>query len=93
MTPANAASPRRMALNHFIAFLVIGALAGWLAGVITKGRGFGAAGNVIVGIIGAFLGSFCFGLLGIVAIGFVGRLLFAVAGALLFTWLLGFIRK
>jgi uncharacterized membrane protein YeaQ/YmgE (transglycosylase-associated protein family) len=82
-----------MSLTHFIAFLLIGALAGWLAGIITKGSGFGAAGNVVVGIIGAFLGSFCFGLLGIVAIGFIGRLLFAVVGALLFTWLLGFIRR
>ena len=82
-----------MSLTHFIAFLLIGALAGWLAGILTKGSGFGAAGNIIVGIIGAFLGSFCFGLLGIVAIGLIGRLLFAVVGALLFTWLLGFIRR
>jgi uncharacterized membrane protein YeaQ/YmgE (transglycosylase-associated protein family) len=82
-----------MAQSHFIAFLLLGALAGWLAGLITKGSGFGAAGNIIVGIVGAFLGSFCFGLLGIVAVGFVGRLIFALVGALLFTWLLGFIRR
>ena len=82
-----------MSLTYIVAFLLIGALAGWLAGIIAKGSGFGAAGNVIVGIVGAFLGSFCFGLLGIVAVGFVGRLIFAVIGALLFTWLLGFIRK
>jgi uncharacterized membrane protein YeaQ/YmgE (transglycosylase-associated protein family) len=80
-------------LAHIIAFLLIGGLAGWLAGVITKGSGFGVAGNIIVGIIGAFLGNLCFGLLGIVAIGFVGRLIFAVVGAMLFTWLLGFIRR
>ena len=82
-----------MSLTYIVAFLLIGALAGWLAGIITKGSGFGAVGNVIVGIVGAFLGSFCFGLLGIVAVGFVGRLIFAVIGALFFTWLLGFIRK
>ncbi len=82
-----------MSLTYIVAFLLIGAFAGWLAGIITKGRGFGAVGNVIVGIVGAFLGSFCFGLLGIVAVGFVGRLIFAVIGAVLFTWLLGFIRK
>jgi uncharacterized membrane protein YeaQ/YmgE (transglycosylase-associated protein family) len=82
-----------MSLTYIVAFLLIGALAGWLAGIITKGSGFGAVGNIIVGIVGAFLGSFCFGLLGIVAVGFVGRLIFAVIGALFFTWLLGFIRK
>jgi uncharacterized membrane protein YeaQ/YmgE (transglycosylase-associated protein family) len=82
-----------MSLAHFIAFLLIGALAGWLAGLITKGSGFGVAGNIVVGIIGAFLGGFCFSLLGIFASGFIGRLIFAVLGALLFTWLLGFVRK
>jgi uncharacterized membrane protein YeaQ/YmgE (transglycosylase-associated protein family) len=82
-----------MSLGNLIVFIVIGGLAGWLAGVIAKGSGFGIAGNIIVGIIGAFLGNFCFGLLGIVAFGFLGRLVFAVVGALLFTWLLSFIRK
>jgi uncharacterized membrane protein YeaQ/YmgE (transglycosylase-associated protein family) len=78
---------------NFIVFLLIGALAGWLAGIISKGSGFGVAGNIIVGIVGAFLGGLCFGLLGIVAYGLLGRLIFAVLGALLFVWLLGFIRK
>jgi uncharacterized membrane protein YeaQ/YmgE (transglycosylase-associated protein family) len=78
---------------NFIVFLLIGALAGWLAGIISKGSGFGVAGNIIVGIVGAFLGGLCFGLLGIVAYGLIGRLIFAVLGALLFLWLLSFIRK
>jgi uncharacterized membrane protein YeaQ/YmgE (transglycosylase-associated protein family) len=82
-----------MSLVNFIIFLLIGALAGWLAGVISKGSGFGAFGNIIVGIVGAFLGSLCFGLLGIVAYGFLGRLIFAVLGALLFVWLLSFIKR
>jgi uncharacterized membrane protein YeaQ/YmgE (transglycosylase-associated protein family) len=82
-----------MPLVNFIVFLLVGALAGWLAGVISKGSGFGVAGNIIVGIIGAFLGGLCFNLLGIVAYGLLGRLIFAVVGALLFLWLLKFIRK
>jgi uncharacterized membrane protein YeaQ/YmgE (transglycosylase-associated protein family) len=82
-----------MPLVQFIVFLVIGGLAGWCAGVISKGSGYGLVGNVIVGIVGAFLGGLCFSLLGIVAYGFLGRLIFAVLGALLFSWLLGFIRK
>ena len=82
-----------MSLLNFIGFLLIGGIAGWIAGLITKGSGFGVAGNIVVGIIGAFLGGLCFGLLGIVAYGLVGRLIFAVLGALLFVWLLGFIKK
>jgi uncharacterized membrane protein YeaQ/YmgE (transglycosylase-associated protein family) len=82
-----------MSLANLIVFLVIGGLAGWCAGVISKGSGFGIAGNIIVGIVGAILGGLCFGLLGIVAYGFIGRFIFAVLGALLFTWLLGYIKK
>ncbi|MGI5310011.1 GlsB/YeaQ/YmgE family stress response membrane protein, partial [Rheinheimera sp. WS51] len=48
----------------FILFLIIGAVAGWLAGLIMKGRGFGLLGNMVVGIVGAFLGGFLFGILG-----------------------------
>ena len=80
-------------LVNLIVSLVVGGLAGWCAGVISKGSGFGVAGNIIVGIVGAILGGLCFGLLGIVAYGFIGRFIFAVLGALLFIWLLGFIRK
>jgi uncharacterized membrane protein YeaQ/YmgE (transglycosylase-associated protein family) len=82
-----------MSLTSFVTFLLIGGLAGWIGGLISKGEGFGVAGNIIVGVIGAFLGGFCFGLLGITAHGFVGRLIFAVLGALAFIWLLRFIKK
>jgi uncharacterized membrane protein YeaQ/YmgE (transglycosylase-associated protein family) len=82
-----------MSLASLVVFLVVGALAGWCAGVITKGSGFGVTGNIIVGIIGAFLGGFCFRLVGIVAYGFIGQFIFALVGALLFTWLLGHIRR
>ena len=82
-----------MTLTGFLTFLVLGALAGWISGLISKGQGFGLVGNIIVGIVGAFLGGFGFGLLGIAAHSFVGQLIFAVLGALVFLWLLRFIRK
>ncbi len=84
---------RGMTLQGFVTFLVIGGLAGWITGLISKGRGFGLAGNLVVGIIGAFLGRFVFGLLGITANAFIGQLIFAVLGALLFCWLLRFIKR
>lgn len=82
-----------MTLQSFLTFLVLGALAGWISGLIAKGRGFGLPGNMIVGIVGAFLGGFVFGLLGISAHNFLGQLIFAILGSLLFLWLLRFIRK
>ncbi|MEO6874296.1 MAG: GlsB/YeaQ/YmgE family stress response membrane protein [Opitutaceae bacterium] len=82
-----------MTLQSFLTFILLGALAGWISGLITKGKGFGVMGNIIVGIVGAFLGGFCFGLLGIGAHNLLGQLIFAVLGALLFIWLLRFIKK
>ncbi|QYM77778.1 GlsB/YeaQ/YmgE family stress response membrane protein [Horticoccus luteus] len=82
-----------MSARAFLTFLVIGLLAGWISGLITKGRGFGLAGNLIVGVVGAFLGGFCFGLLGLTAHNFIGQLVFAIAGAVLFSYLLRFIKN
>jgi uncharacterized membrane protein YeaQ/YmgE (transglycosylase-associated protein family) len=82
-----------MSLGGFITFLLIGALAGWLSGIIIKGRGFGALGNIIVGVIGAFLGGFLFNAIGLSANGLFAQFLFATAGALLLAWLLRFIKK
>jgi uncharacterized membrane protein YeaQ/YmgE (transglycosylase-associated protein family) len=82
-----------MILSQLIVFLLVGGLAGWISGLLTKGTGFGFAGNIIVGIVGAFLGNFAFGVMGIVAFGLFGRLVFAVLGALFFLWLLRFIRR
>ncbi len=66
---------------YLVWVVLIGILARWLAGQITKGRGFGLLGDLIVGILGSLLGSFLFGLIGIVAYGLVGRLAMAVIGA------------
>ncbi|HTB80302.1 MAG TPA: GlsB/YeaQ/YmgE family stress response membrane protein [Opitutaceae bacterium] len=82
-----------MSLESLLIFLLVGALAGWLSGLITKGSGFGLLGNVLVGIVGAFLGGFLFRLLGIVAYGLLGQIIFAVIGALIFLYLLRFIKK
>lgn len=82
-----------MTVQGFVIFLILGALAGWISGLISKGQGFGVVGNIIVGIIGAFLGGFCFNLIGLSAHNFLGQLICAVVGALLFLWLLRFIRK
>jgi len=63
--------------------ILIGLAAGFLAGQLTKGSGFGWIGNLIVGALGALLGSFVFGLLGLTTVNLFGRLLSATAGAVL----------
>ena len=77
-----------MTFQSFVTLLLLGALAGWISGLINKGRGFGIGGNMVVGIIGSFLGGFLFGLLGLAAHSLLGQLIFAVLGALLFLALL-----
>ena len=82
-----------MSITGLIAFLVIGAVAGWLAGTIMKGGGFGLLGNIIVGIIGAVLGGFVFGLLGISASGLIGSIITATAGASLLLFIVSLVKK
>jgi uncharacterized membrane protein YeaQ/YmgE (transglycosylase-associated protein family) len=82
-----------MSNQGLITFLVIGLLAGWLAGKIMKGTGYGLIGDLIVGVIGAFLGSWIFGLLGIAAWGFLGSLVTATVGAVVLLWLIRFFKK
>lgn len=74
--------------------LIIGAVAGWLAGQITKGRGFGLLVNLLVGVVGAFLGSFLLGSLGVYfGGGLIGSLLTALIGALVLLFVVGLIKR
>lgn len=65
----------------FWAWVIIGLIAGWIAGVITRGHGFGCLVNVILGLIGAVIGGWIFTRLGIVAFGFWPSLAAATVGA------------
>ena len=78
---------------HLVWFLLIGLVAGWLAGQIMKGRGFGLVGDMVVGVVGAYLGGFLFGVLGISAGGTVGLLITATVGAVVLLFLLRLIKK
>lgn len=82
-----------MDITGLIVFLAIGALAGWLAGRMMKGRGFGVIGNIVVGIVGAVLGGFLFGLLGIAAGGLLGAIITATVGAVVLLYVVGLINK
>ena len=74
-------------------FILIGLAAGFLAGAVMKGHGFGLLGNLIVGVIGALLGGFLLGLLGIYTAGLIGNLISAFIGAMVLLALIGFIKR
>lgn len=76
-----------------IAFLLIGAIAGWLAGKIIKGGGFGLVGNIVIGIIGAVIGGHIFKLVGVSTGGMIGNIITATIGAVILLFLIGLFKK
>jgi uncharacterized membrane protein YeaQ/YmgE (transglycosylase-associated protein family) len=79
---------------NFLIFLLIGALAGWIAGKLIRGGGFGFVGNMVVGIVGAVIGGHMFNYLGLqVGDGLIGSLVTSVIGALVLLVIVGLIKK
>jgi uncharacterized membrane protein YeaQ/YmgE (transglycosylase-associated protein family) len=73
--------------------LLIGLIAGWLAGKIMKGSGYGMIGDLVLGIVGAMLGGHVFGWFGIVSYGFIGDVIVATVGAILLVVLIRLIKR
>ena len=70
-------------METWIWFLIVGLIAGWLAGLLIKGSGFGILGDMIVGVLGAVFGAWLFGVIGLsTTYGFVGALLTALVGSI-----------
>jgi uncharacterized membrane protein YeaQ/YmgE (transglycosylase-associated protein family) len=82
-----------MGTQSLVMFLLVGIVAGFVAGKIMKGAGFGLLGDLVVGVIGAFIGVWVFGLLGISAGGLLGLLVAAIVGALLLLFLIRLIKR
>jgi len=78
---------------NFIIYILIGAAAGWVAGKLTKGSGFGFWVNALIGIIGGVLGGWVFGLFGLSATNNWGGFLTSIVGAILLLWIVSFFRK
>ena len=78
----------------FLWFLVVGLVAGWLAGVLVKGGGFGVIGDLVVGVIGAFLGGWLFSTLGASAGGgLLGSIIVATIGAVVLLFIVRLIKR
>ena len=81
-------------IERVIILLVTGAIAGWLSGLIVKGRGFGLLGNIVVGIIGAVLGTLILDVLNIHLSGeWIDDVARAVIGAIVLVFIVGVVRK
>lgn len=83
-----------MQTHGIIAWIVIGAIAGWLAGTFVKGGGFGIFGDIIVGIVGAFIGGWLAGVLGIgVGGGLITSIITATIGAIILLVVLRLVKR
>lgn len=77
----------------WIWWIIIGAVAGWLAGKLMRGGGFGFIVNLLIGIAGAVIGGWVFGLLGIAAGGVIGSLVTALIGAIILLWIISLFKR
>jgi uncharacterized membrane protein YeaQ/YmgE (transglycosylase-associated protein family) len=82
-----------MSIETIVVWCVVGAVAGWLAGLVTKGGGFGLVGNIVVGILGAVVAGWLFPALGFALTGgIIGTILHATVGAVLVLVVLRLVR-
>ena len=78
----------------FLWFLIVGIIAGWLAGVLVKGGGFGIIGDLVVGVIGAFLGGWLFSTFGAsVGGGLLGSIIVATIGAVVLLFIVRLVKR
>ena len=79
---------------HLVWFILIGLVAGWLAGKIMKGKGFGVVGDIVVGLIGALIGGFLFRMLGASPEGgLIWSLIVALVGAIILLYIVRLFKK
>jgi len=76
---------------EILVFLALGAVAGWLAGLIFKGGGFGLLWNIIIGIVGGVIGGWLFG--NFFGDGWVGAIITSVVGAIILLWIANMVSR
>lgn len=80
-------------ITSLIWWVLVGLIAGWAAGKIMKGGGYGVVVDIVLGIVGAVVGGWLMGLLGIHAGGFIGTIIIAIIGAVFLIWLSRLLKK
>src|ERR1700738_1530949 len=87
-TTAPHPEPRRKITMSFLAWIIVGLIAGWLAGQVMKGGGYGVLVDIILGILGGFVGGWVFSMLGIWPGGvIIGSIIVAFVGAVILVWI------
>lgn len=80
--------------HGLIAWLIVGVIAGWLAGLLIRGSGFGVLGDIILGVLGALFGGWLFGAIGIsLGVGWIGSIITATIGAVILVVIAKFVRR
>jgi uncharacterized membrane protein YeaQ/YmgE (transglycosylase-associated protein family) len=83
-----------MGIESILVFLIVGAIAGWLAGLIVSGFGFGLIGNIVVGIVGAFIAGYLFPAMGVsLGSGIIAAILHSTIGAVILLVLIKVIKR
>ncbi len=83
-----------MGFTHWLIFILVGAIAGWLAAILIRGRGLGLIGDVIVGVVGSVIGGWLFGYFHIaIGSGFIGDVIAAFVGAALLLLVIKLLRR
>jgi uncharacterized membrane protein YeaQ/YmgE (transglycosylase-associated protein family) len=82
-----------MGIESLLIFLLVGAIAGWLAGLLVKGYGFGLIGNIVIGILGAGIAGLLAPRLGLYTASAGGNIVAATLGALILLLLIGLVRR
>ncbi len=83
-----------MTIETILIWILVGAVAGWLAGLVVRGGGFGLVGNIVIGIIGAFLGGWLFGVLGFaIGAGIINTIFTAFIGAVVLLLIVRVIKR
>lgn len=83
-----------MGIESLIVFILVGAIAGWIAGQLVKGYGFGLIGNIVVGIVGAFIAGFLFPALGLsLGGGILAAIIHATIGAVILLFVIKLVKQ
>jgi len=83
-----------MGIESIIVFLIVGAIAGWLAGLIVSGFGFGLVGNIVIGIVGAFIAGWLFPYLGVsIGSGILAAIIHSTIGAVILLVLIRIVKQ
>jgi uncharacterized membrane protein YeaQ/YmgE (transglycosylase-associated protein family) len=78
---------------RILLWIISGIVAGWLTGLVMKGRGYGLLGNLVIGLLGGVIGGWLFSLFGLTATGWVGEIVVALVGGVVLVAIARFLRR